>query len=231
MYGLGKATATDILWPMRIIAGKWRGRRIVLPRGAGTRPILDRAKTVLFDMLGHRLDQPGGLPPLAVLDLFAGSGMLGLEALSRGARYCLFVERHPPTAALLRRNLDMLGITNEADVLEADTASAEFPPPPASAGSPAAYRLVFVDPPYRMLAGSAPDRSIRVLLERISADRVIAPDALTIVRHSHQADGGPDLSPLLGLERRDVGAMTFRFMTSGRAAPTVSSEAPPCDGR
>ena len=209
---------------MRIIAGKWRGWRIAAPPGRDTRPILDRAKTVLFDMLGHRLDRPGRLPPLAVLDLFAGSGTLGLEALSRGARYCLFVERHRPVAAGLRHNLDALGITSEAHVIQADAATCEFPPPPASSGGPVGYGLVFVDPPYRLLRGPTPDRTIRALLNRLSGDPAVARDALIVVRQPHQPADEPDLSPLIELERRDVGTTTFRFVTPGRIAPAAGAE-------
>jgi len=211
---------------MRIIAGKWRGRRVAAPPGQGTRPILDRAKTVLFDMLGHRLALPGRLPPLAVLDLFSGSGALGLEALSRGARYCLFVERHRPTAALLHHNLDVLGVIGDADVIEGDAAMCEFPPPPGGAGEIAGYELVFVDPPYRLLSGQRPERAIRGLLARISAHPAVAADALVVVRHARSSGKGPDLSPLVDVERRDTGTMTLRFMRPDRAPAAAGSKEP-----
>ena len=207
---------------MRIIAGRWRTRHIAAPPGERTRPILDRAKTVLFDVLGHRLEQPGRLPPLAVLDLFAGSGALGLEALSRGARYTLFVEQHRPTAALLRGNLDTLGIIEEADLIQADASACEFRQPPTPAGLDPVYELVFVDPPYRLLTGRKPERRLRTLLERLATDTAVAADAPIVIRHARQPGGEPDLSPLIELERRDVGTMTFRFMSPGRVEPDVS---------
>ncbi len=198
---------------MRIIAGKWRGRTIEAPPGSGTRPILDRAKTVLFDILGSRLDEPGRLPAIAVLDLFAGSGALGLEALSRGAGYCLLIEQHRRTAALLRHNLDTLGIVAEARVVEGDAATVPFTAPPSGAGGAGHYELVFVDPPYRLLEQNVPDPSIRRLLERLACDPAISPTALIVVRHGRRpASAGPDLSPLIERERRDVGTMTFRLM-------------------
>ncbi len=199
---------------MRIIAGEWRGRRITAPPGERTRPILDRAKTVLFDVLCHRLAEPGRLPPLSVLDLYAGSGALGLEALSRGADYCLFVEQHRPTAAVLRSNLHTLGIIREAHVVEADAARYDFSVPPPSAGPPGRYELVFVDPPYRLLQSPIPDPSIRKLLTRLSTHPAIAPSAYIVVRHERRPAGAePDLSPLIERERRDVGNMTFRIMS------------------
>jgi 16S rRNA (guanine(966)-N(2))-methyltransferase RsmD len=180
-----------------------------------TRPILDRAKTVLFDMLGARLAQPGLLPPIAVLDLFAGSGTLGLEAVSRGARYCLLVEQSRPIAAIIRQNLDHLQAVDEAEVVQADSIRATFKTPPPSADwpdEPREYGLVFVDPPYRMLTGVQPGPHMRDLLARLAYEPVIAKNALILVRHATQGATSPDLSPLVEHERRDVGTMTFRFM-------------------
>ena len=200
---------------MRIIAGKWRGRTIAAPDTMDTRPILDRAKTVLFDMLGHRLALPGLLPPIAVLDLFAGSGALGIEAVSRGARYCLLVEQSRPIAAIIRQNLDHLQAADEAEVLLADATRAEIKPPPPLPDSPEAsqqYELVFVDPPYRMLTGTRPGPHMRELIGKLAYDPAIARDAMIVVRHAIQAATSPDLSPLVENERRDVGSMTLRFM-------------------
>lgn len=200
---------------MRIVAGKWRGRHIAAPDTMDTRPILDRAKVVLFDMLGHRLAQPGSLPPLAVLDLFAGSGALGMEALSRGARYCLFVEQSRPIAAIIRKNLDALEIIREADLLQADVTRLAIktpPPSPDAPGEPPRYGLVFVDPPYRLLAGPRPAPVMRDFLRRLAYEPLISLDALIVVRHERQGQSAPDLAPLLEQERRDVGNMTFRFM-------------------
>jgi len=197
---------------MRIIAGKWRKRQITAPTGKNTRPILDRAKTVLFDILGNRMAEPGRLPPVAVLDLFAGSGALGLEALSRGARYCLFVECNRASAALLRRNLDALEVINEGEVVEEDSTTVMFRPPPPSEDGEKRYQLVFVDPPYRMLAAPTPDPGIQKLLRRLADEPVIDSSALIVVRHELQSAGVPDLSPLVERENRNVGHMTFRLM-------------------
>lgn len=201
---------------MRIIAGQWRGRTIEAPPGRNTRPILDRAKTVLFDLLGSRLAAPGQLPPLAVLDLFSGSGTLGLEALSRGARFCLFIEQNRAGAETLRRNLDTLKIVREAQVVQADAATCAWPaPPPGEGESTGRYGLVFLDPPYRLLAGARPDPVMGSVLRRLATLPVIAPTAWIVTRHELQPSGGPDLGPLVELERRDVGTMTFRFLSPG----------------
>ncbi len=202
---------------MRIIAGQYRGRTIAAPAGKNTRPILDRAKTVLFDILGHYLAEPGRLPPLAVLDLFAGSGSLGLEALSRGAGFCLFVEQHRPTAALIRKNLDDLKIIDTARVIEGPADTCVFPPPPELVGVER-YGLVFIDPPYRMLAGPKPIAEMRTLLDRLPTEPTIDPDALIVIRHAFRPAELPDLSPLCEYRRRDVGTMTLRFMTLKQTA-------------
>ena len=118
---------------MRIVAGEHRGRRLQAPRGRSTRPTADRVREALFSMLG---DVQGA----RVLDLFAGSGALGIEALSRGAASVVFVERDNAAVAAIRRNLDAIG-AGETEVIRRDvlkflTSCAE------------SFDLVFVDPPY-----------------------------------------------------------------------------------
>lgn len=126
---------------MRVIAGTWRGRPLIAPSGAATRPTADRVREALFSMLTSRL---GGFEGLAVADLFAGSGALGIEALSRGAASCLFVEQDREAVDALRANLAKLGAT--ADVR---TASVLAPGP-----APAPLDLLLLDPPYGSGAGA-----------------------------------------------------------------------------
>jgi 16S rRNA (guanine966-N2)-methyltransferase len=117
---------------MRIVAGQFKGRRLRMPRGAPTRPTADRVREALFSMLG---DVTGA----RVLDLYAGSGALGIEALSRGAATAVFVERDPRAAAAIQANLDAVGA--EADVSRVD--ALDFLKRPMSP-----FDLVFCDPPY-----------------------------------------------------------------------------------
>ena len=121
---------------MRVIAGRYGGRRLTTPKGADTRPTADRVREALFSALG---DVSG----LTALDLFAGSGALGIEALSRGAASAVFVERAAPALAALRANLDALGTTAVVHKGDART----FLRNASRAGR--TYDLVFVDPPYR----------------------------------------------------------------------------------
>src|SRR6266542_119913 len=99
---------------MRVIAGSARGRPLVAPRGTGTRPITDRVKETLFGILGERVLDA------AVLDLYAGSGAIGIEALSRGAASCEFVEHDRPAVAAIRENLARAGVAEQASVHDMD---------------------------------------------------------------------------------------------------------------
>ncbi|HVJ00089.1 MAG TPA: 16S rRNA (guanine(966)-N(2))-methyltransferase RsmD [Sphingomonas sp.] len=127
---------------MRIIAGQWRGRPLVAPRGDATRPTSDRTREALFSMLASRL---GSFEGLAVADLFAGSGALGLEALSRGAASCLFVEQDRAALDALRANIAKL-----------DARGADVRAQSVLALGPArgALDLVMMDPPYGTGAGA-----------------------------------------------------------------------------
>ena len=196
---------------MRIIAGKWRGQKLTAPSDDTTRPILDRAKTVLFDVLGSRLAQPGLLPPIAVLDLFSGTGSLGLEALSRGARFCRFVERNRSAARRLQDNLDHLRLVTEAEIIEGDATRCAILSPPAADDEVPRFELVFVDPPYRMLAGTRPVPALQPLMRSLATDAAIDDDAWIVTRHDARG-ARPDLAPLVDAEIRDVGHMTLRFL-------------------
>lgn len=119
---------------MRIIAGKWRGRPIAAPVGEGTRPTSDRTREALFSMLASRV---GSFEGLEVADIFAGSGALGLEALSRGASRCTFVDNDRATVEAIRANVAKLGA--EADIRAGNAEHVRFTAP---------LDIVFLDPPY-----------------------------------------------------------------------------------
>jgi 16S rRNA (guanine966-N2)-methyltransferase len=127
---------------MRIIAGEWRGRPLVAPKSDETRPTADRTRETLFSMLTSRL---GAFEGLAVGDFFAGSGALGLEALSRGAASCLFVERDRDAVAAIRANAEKLGLARP-DIRQTDVL--------ALGPAPAPLDVIFMDPPYRSGAGA-----------------------------------------------------------------------------
>lgn len=161
---------------MRIVAGEFRGRRLVAPPGTATRPTSDRVREALFSVLGPAVRDA------RVLDLFAGSGALGLEALSRGAVSAVFVDRAAPAITAIRANLEALGV--EADVRRMEACAALRT---ASAGGEA-YDLVFLDPPYRQAAGLG-----RELSEALPA--VLAPRARVITESDRRDPLELDLPP------------------------------------
>jgi 16S rRNA (guanine966-N2)-methyltransferase len=153
---------------LRVIAGRYGGRRIQAPPGAATRPTSDRVREALFSILGPRVEGA------AVLDLFAGSGALGLEALSRGAQSVTFVDSAPAALRALRANLAALG--TEAEVVRADALRWLR----SASGGERQYSLVFLDPPYRRAATLGADLS-----DVLPA--VLGPDALVVSESDRRA--------------------------------------------
>ena len=134
---------------MRIIAGEWRGRPIQAPPGQATRPTADRTRETLFSMLASRI---GSFEGLRVADLYAGSGALGLEALSRGAAHATFVENDPAALAVIRANLLALKAESRADVRPLSAAKLAPSQP---------FDLIFADPPYGARSGSLVVEAVR----------------------------------------------------------------------
>jgi 16S rRNA (guanine966-N2)-methyltransferase len=132
---------------LRIVAGSLGGRRIQAPPGSDTRPTSDRVREALFSALGP-------LDGEAVLDLFAGSGALAVEALSRGARHAVLVEKDGRAAAVIRRNLDALNLGPDVAALRRRDALAALRDAREAGES---YDLVFLDPPYRLATGLGPE--------------------------------------------------------------------------
>jgi 16S rRNA (guanine966-N2)-methyltransferase len=122
---------------VRVVAGVLRGRRLVAPEGRETRPTSDKVRGAMF----NALTSLGVVRDATVVDLFAGSGALGIEALSRGARHCTFVESARPALAALRANLESLGLASRAEVVAGDAVA-------FAARRPGPYDLVLADPPY-----------------------------------------------------------------------------------
>jgi len=127
---------------MRIIAGQFRGRQIIAPKGMAARPTAARAREALFSLLAAREDV--GFDGARVIDLFAGSGALGFEALSRGAAFCLFVETDAGARGAIRDNIEALGLFGATRIHRRSAAS--LGEKPAGLGAP--FDLAFLDPPY-----------------------------------------------------------------------------------
>lgn len=181
---------------LRVIAGRLGGRRLSAPRGRTTRPTADRVREALFSMLG-------GIDGASVLDLFAGSGALGIEALSRGAEHALFVERDAAAVATLRGNLAQLGLEDsEARVRVGDALSALR----AARRAGETYDLVFVDPPYSQAREL--ERGLSALLPAL-----LAPDARVVVESDRRA---PVELPLDVEQRKRYGDTTITIHRRGQ---------------
>lgn len=169
---------------MRIIAGMYGSRRLEGPTGLSTRPTSDRLRETLFNVLAPRIKGVGG-GGAGFLDLYAGSGAVGLEALSRGAARVTFVERSPAALKVLRRNLERLGIESgfvvSAESVAAflrSTARASPRPIPNEVAKPGRYEVVYLDPPY-----DAAQEYAATLGALGETPGILAPGALVIAEH------------------------------------------------
>jgi len=156
---------------MRIIAGTYRSRILKSLKGAALRPTSDRLRETLFNVLGR--DVAGS----RFLDLFAGTGAIGIEALSRGAAEAAFVENHAPAATLIRRNLESLGIRKGATVLATDALHGLEKLASGRKGETCCYDFIFLDPPY-----AAANDYARVL-EFLGSTDLVAPGGVVIAEH------------------------------------------------
>ncbi|AXK33193.1 16S rRNA (guanine(966)-N(2))-methyltransferase RsmD [Streptomyces armeniacus] len=157
----------------RVIAGAAGGRRLAVPPGTGTRPTSDRAREGLFSSWESQLGGAGGWRGLRVLDLYGGSGAVGLEALSRGAAHVLLVEADARAARVIRENVRALGLPG-AEVRTARAAQTVRGPAPEEP-----YDLVFLDPPYEV-----PDDEVREILITLRSEGWLSPSALATVERS-----------------------------------------------
>lgn len=182
---------------MRIIAGRFRGKSIKAPSDNSIRPTADRVRENLFNILSSRIGPT--FEGLHALDLFAGTGALGLEALSRGAQFVTFVEMGAEARGLIREHIETFGIGGISKLLRRDATDMG----PVGNATPAA--LVFVDPPYNQGLG---ERAMQSAL----AGGWIAPDATIVLEESRSADielgEGFEL-----IDRRDYGSTSLHFIT------------------
>ena len=191
---------------MRIIAGEFGGRRITPPEGRRTRPMLGRVREALFSTLGDLMEEA------CVLDLFAGSGSLGLEALSRGARSVRFVERDRGALRVLRRNVRSLDVDERTEVVQGDAFDRDvWHPKVAPAEREPWAGLIFLDPPYPRLQSLGPRRAVLGATLALHADVLLTGGALVL--HTHPRDLDRDEFPAdLDLERRVYGNTALWYL-------------------
>jgi len=190
---------------VRVVGGEFRGRSLATPSGDAIRPTSDRLRQTIFDILAHGYGNPAR--GARVLDLFAGTGALGLEAMSRGAAFVLFVEDGLEARGLIRRNVEALGLTGMSRVFRRDATRL------GAIGSLAPFGLVFADPPYAQGFGEK-------ALAAAVAGGWLAPGAVVVLEESAVAE----IAPVAGLsveDTRRVGDSQVVFM---RALPPTGSD-------
>ncbi len=180
---------------MRIIAGTARGRQIQAPKGRDTRPTLDRVKEAMFSMIQFRI------PDSTVLDLFAGSGNLGLEALSRGARYAVLNDHSRTCCELIRQNAALLRMTDRTQVMQMDFLQALTYL--AQAGQK--FDLVFLDPPYA--------QGPQIAAEKIADMGLLVPQGLIVAEHAwdRPPEAGSGLNVVNDRKYGDVGVCLLEY--------------------
>ncbi|WP_454744768.1 16S rRNA (guanine(966)-N(2))-methyltransferase RsmD [Ciceribacter selenitireducens] len=182
---------------MRIVGGEFRGRVLAAPKSNAIRPTTDRTRESLFNILAHA--HPGVLDATRVLDLFAGTGAVGIEALSRGAKSALFVENSVEGRSLLWQNIDALGLHGRARILRRDATDLG----PASNIEP--FQLVFADPPYGKGLGEK-------ALFAAHAGGWLAPGAVAILEE--RADAQVIVDPVFKfIEERSFGDTKMYFFS------------------
>jgi 16S rRNA (guanine(966)-N(2))-methyltransferase RsmD len=191
---------------MRIIAGSKRGMKLMSPATRDSRPITDRVKESLFSVL-YRYDLPADA---VVADLFCGVGSLGLESLSRGARFVTFVERDPRTVATLERNIEKAGFVQDSKVVTTDA----FRVAPAVGTGEDDYNLIFVDPPYADSMDAGADSPLADLLD-LWVDQVAA-GGIAVVRTSREVTLLGRYGRFRTEERREWGTMAVTILTKGK---------------
>jgi len=180
---------------MRVVGGSLRGRRLATPKSDAIRPTTDRARESLFNILEH--GYPGSLDGARVLDLFSGTGALGIEAISRGAAYCLFVEQDAASRALIRENVEALGLQGCTRIFRRDATNM------GPLGTLQPFQLVFADPPY---GKGLAEKAFASLLE----GGWLAKDALVVVEEARATPFQPPEGLTLH-ERRDYASSTLAF--------------------
>lgn len=184
---------------MRIVAGAHKGRSLVAPKGRGTRPTADRAREGVFNVLAHAEWAPP-LEGCRVIDLFAGSGALGLEAISRGASFALFVETDAAARGAIRENAEALGVMGITRIHRRD--ATDLGEKPAGLGAP--FDLAFLDPPYGQgLTETA--------LARLLSGHWLAADAIAVVETGRD-DPEIGVQGFETLDARSYGEATVTFL-------------------
>jgi 16S rRNA (guanine966-N2)-methyltransferase len=189
---------------VRITGGRFGGRTLAGPKDLSVRPTSDKVRQAVFNILAHHDFGPGfALEGARVIDLFAGTGAMGIEAVSRGAQYCLFVDESAESRALLRTNVEALQLTGISKIWRRD--ATRLGPMSPGAGGP--FELAFLDPPYRknLLVPS---------LTSLAEENWLTPNAI-VVAESAEDESSPEQNGFTKLDERVYGDTRVTILTAG----------------
>ena len=189
---------------MRVIAGKFRSRPLRSLRGIDLRPTADRLRETLFNVLGA--GTPAAFEDKVWLDLCAGTGAVGIEALSRGAAKIYFVESSSAAASLIRQNLDSLTVTDGFEVLKEDVSRVLR----KLEDRGVAANFIFLDPPYRM------EKVYLEVLQVLSQSSLLTPNTVVVAEHDKRFDPGDSFAPLLRYRKLEQGDAVLSFYRLAR---------------
>lgn len=181
---------------VRVIAGIAKGHKLDVPRGLTVRPTPDRAKEALFNILGKRVVD------CRFLDLYAGSGAIGIEALSRGAAKVVFVEERPRIARIIERNLAKTGLAEHASVVSADVAQTLE----KMADKPLPFDIIFADPPYKA-------KKVPTILQLIDSTGVLKENGLVVWEHASSVGVPAKIGKLVSIKDVRYGDTSFAFLS------------------
>jgi len=195
---------------MRITGGRFGGRTLAGPKDISVRPTADKVRQAMFNILEHHDFADFSLAGARVIDLFAGTGAMGLEAISRGADFCLFVDDAAESRALLRQNVESLQLTGNSKIWRRDARMLGTLPP--GVGGP--FGLAFLDPPYRKSL-------IAPALGSLAAGGWLAPGALVVVECAED-EAAPELEEFIKADDRVYGDTRVTFLVVQPRCPAIA---------
>ena len=185
---------------MRIIAGTFRGKKILDPKDTSTRPLKDLAKESIFNILNHSNKFDINLENSNILDLFSGVGSFGIECLSRGAKYVVFAERYDGVLPMLRKNLQSLKSIENFEIIQQDIYNDKF-----FLNLNKKFEVIFMDPPYR-------DKNLSLLLDIIKNEKILKENGILIIhRHKDEKDIIPNKLNII--EEKKYGLSKIIFLS------------------
>ncbi len=187
---------------MRIIQGTLKGRRLATPKGSQTRPTSDRIKESIFDILGSEIEGK------SVLDLYAGTGNLGIEALSRGAKKIVFVEKGRQALQLITKNLSRCGMTGWAEILPKDVLRAVG----ILKRRGECFDLIFIDPPYER-------GLVQKTLLKLKSQMIYHEDSILVIQHDRREPLAESLNEFILVHQRKIGDTLLSFLSLRKQSP------------